>query len=35
MLHLKECEWRYGKKKEQLCKELIVLLKKYRFVRIS
>lgn len=26
--HLKECEWRYGKTKNQLHKELVVLLKK-------
>ena len=29
-LHLKECEWRYKKTKEELYQELIVLLKKYR-----
>lgn len=28
--HLKECEWRYKKKPEQLNQELIVLLKKHR-----
>ena len=28
--HLKESEWRYKKKSEQLKRELVVLLKKYR-----
>ena len=28
--HLKECEWRYKKKPEQLYKELIILLRKYQ-----
>lgn len=27
--HLKECEWRYGKTKKQLFKELVILLKEY------
>ena len=35
MLHLKECEWRYGKTKQQLNNNLIVLLKGYRFIKIS
>lgn len=30
MLHLKECEWRYKKNKQQLYNELIVLLKKFK-----
>ena len=35
VLHLKESEWRYGKTKQVLYKELIVLLKKSRFINIS
>lgn len=34
-LHLKECEWRYKKKPDQLYQELIVLLKRYRFLILS
>lgn len=34
-LHLKECEWRYRKKPDQLYQELIVLLKRYRFLILS
>lgn len=34
-LHLKECEWRYKKKPKQRYQELIVLLKRYRFLILS
>lgn len=34
-LHLKESEWRYKKKPEQLYQELIILLKMYRFLILS
>jgi len=30
VLHLKECEWRYKKSNQQLCKELIVLVRNYQ-----
>lgn len=33
-LHLKECEWRYKKKPKQLLKELIVLLKRFKKIKI-
>jgi len=34
-LHLKEYEWRYGKTKKELYKDLIVLLRKWRKFVIS